>query len=112
MSAPFASVTNEDALTDAVLAMANKNAERLSKMSHRRQHKYVRNLVLSTTVVFVCWHESGHTHFYCIKGRGLLGLHSTTAFAVEDRADAIAMAEDLGDGDAPHLAYEMPAGVM
>lgn len=111
MTTPRAVVENEDDLTAAVDALAHENAGRLRTMSIKQQHEFVRRSIKAHEVVFVGWEEGENLHYYQIKGRGRLGRLSTTAFWVAGRGDAIGMAEELGDG-APHLAHEMPAGVM
>ena len=111
MNAPRATITNDDDLTSAVDALAHENADRLATMTERQQHKYVRRSIRDHEVVFVIWEEGENLHYYQIKGRGRLGRLSTTAFAVRGRADAIGMAEEMGDG-APHLAHEMPRTIQ
>ena len=57
------------------------------------------------------WEEGENQHYYQIKGRGRLGRLSSTAFFVRGRADAIGMAEEMGEG-APHLAHSMPGAIQ
>ena len=105
-------VENEDDLTTAVYALAHENADRMVTMTEGQRHKYVSRSIRNHEVAFVIWEEGENDHFYQIKGRGRLGRLSSTAFFVRGRADAIGMAVDLGDGDAPHLACEMPRAVQ
>ena len=111
MIASIASINNDQDILDMVRAMAHANGQRLRTMSPRQQRKFARRSIKAHEVAWVIWIERNEYHCYCIKGRGRLGRLSTTAFAVEGRADAIGMAEEWGDG-APHLAHDMPPGVM
>jgi hypothetical protein len=111
VTAPYPIVENEDDLTAAVDALAHENADRLATMTERQQHRYVRRSIRVHEVVFVIWEEDENQHHYQIKERGRLGRLSSTAFFVRGRADAIGMAEEMGDG-APHLAHDMPRMVQ
>jgi hypothetical protein len=83
MTAPLATITNDDDLTSPVDALAHENADWL--MSIHQQHKYVRPSIKAHKVVFVIWEENDHIHYYCIKARNRLGRLKTTAFVVKGR---------------------------
>jgi hypothetical protein len=112
MTTPIATVNNDDDLVNVVTAIAHENGEKLRTMSQKKQWKFVRREIKAHEVAWVAWTEGEDLHCVCIKGRGRLGVLTTTAFRVESRIDAIAVAEELGDGTTPELGHAMPAGVM
>jgi hypothetical protein len=112
MITPIPTIKNDDDIIEAVCALAHANGERLRKMPEKRQWRFVRRSIKAHEVAWVVWEEAGDLHCVCIKGRGRLGILTTTAFRCEGRLDAIAVAEEFGDGIAPELGHAMPGAVQ
>lgn len=103
-------VENDADILQWVRSISYDNGERLRAMSYRKQISYVRKSIKAHEVVWLAWEDDDRFCCHCIKGRGRLGVLSTTAFYVASRMDAISIAEEWGEGW-PDL-HEMPAGVM
>ena len=101
-------VKTEDDVVNMVLAIAHENGEQLRTMSEKKQWRFVRRAIKKHDVAWVTWAEAGDLHCVCIKGRGRLGILTTTAFRCESRLDAIAVAEEFGDFIPPEMGHEMP----
>src|SRR5262245_6019007 len=111
MNTPFPTVENDNDILQWVQTISHVNGERLRVMpSYRKQRVYVRKAIKEHEVVWVMWEDDDQIYCCCIKGRGRLGVLTTTAFCVAGRVDAIAIAEEFGDGW-PDL-HEMPKAVM
>ena len=104
-------VENEDDLTAAVDALAHKNAGRLTTMTERQQHKYVRRSIQGPRGRIRNLGRGRERSLLSDQRARPSWRLSSTAFFVRGRSDAIGMAEDLGDG-APHLAHAMPRTVQ
>jgi len=85
---------------DAVEKIAAQTADVLATMPERDRHRYVRQVMKRSKLVFAIWHTDEDRYVWCVKGLNTPEgtMVRAAAFFVRSEADAIGMRRDWGDG--------------